>query len=120
MKITKNMMLGSQWVASQLNISAVMVSPPRAHVRPIITQMGTVYRSTMKRPYMAALKRPLAADPLLFRKKDTVMGTMGKTQGVRSIRKPQRMASRMRLQRPLDSPPADDTVSFPSTLRVVS
>ena len=42
MKITKNRMLGSQCVLSQLKISAVTVSPPRSHVRPMIRQMGTV------------------------------------------------------------------------------
>ena len=34
------------------------------------------------------------------------MGTMGNTQGVRSIKRPQRMASRMSFQRPTE---ADDS-----------
>ena len=42
MKITKKMMLGSQWVDSQLKMSAVTVSPPSIHVRPMIMLMGTV------------------------------------------------------------------------------
>ena len=60
MKITKKRMFGSQWVESQLKISAVTVSPPRSQVRPMMMLMGTVYSSTMKRPYMRALKRPPA------------------------------------------------------------
>ena len=50
----------------------------------------------MKTPYMRALKRPPFS---CLMKKDTVMGTMGNTHGVRSMRKPHRMASRMRPQR---------------------
>ena len=42
MNITKNMILGSQCVASQLKISAVTPAPPRAHVRPMMTHIGTV------------------------------------------------------------------------------
>ena len=102
-KTAKKMRLGSQWVANQLNISAVTAAPPIRRVRPIIKQMGSVYSRTMKRPYIKALKRPAAgeADPL--RKKDTVIGTIGKTQGVSSMASPQRMASRTRAQR---EPPA--------------
>ena len=36
MNTTKKMMFGSQWVASQLNMSAVTVDPPNAQVRPMI------------------------------------------------------------------------------------
>ena len=53
----------------------------------------------MKSPYMNALKRPAAAVVELFRKKDTVMGTMGKTQGVSNMAKPHNMASSIRAQR---------------------
>ncbi len=42
MKITKKMIFGSQWVLNQLKISAVTVSPPSIHVRPMIMLMGTV------------------------------------------------------------------------------
>ena len=98
MNTRKKMMFGSQCVASQLKMSAVTASPPISRVSRMMTEMGTVYRSTMKRPYMLALKRPLAAEPELFIKKDTVIGTIGKTQGVRSIAKPQSMASSIRAQ----------------------
>ena len=60
----------------------------------------------MNRPYMNALKRPLAAEPLCLRKKDTVMGTMGNTQGVSSMRKPHTIASRIKPQREELSCPA--------------
>ena len=56
----------------------------------------------MNTPYMKALKRPWCTLSDALRKKDTVMGTMGKTQGVRSMARPQRMASRRRAH----SPPA--------------
>ena len=92
MKMTKNRMFGSQWVASQLKISAVIPAPPSSQVRPMMMQMGTVYSSTMNSPYMAALKRPPVS---CLMKNETVIGTMGNTQGVRSIRKPHRMASRI-------------------------
>ena len=108
-------MLGSQWVDSQLKMSAVTAEPPIAQVRPMMTQIGMVYSRMMKRPYITALKRPLRTFSERLRKNDTVMGTMGKTQGVRSIRKPQRMASRIRAQR---LPPAD--AALPSTWRVAS
>ena len=102
-KTAKKMRLGSQWVANQLNISAVTAAPPIRRVRPMMRQMGTVYSRTMNNPYIKALKRPAAgeADPL--RKKDTVIGTIGKTHGVSSMASPQRMASRTRAQR---EPPA--------------
>ena len=89
------MMFGSQWVASQLNMSAVTVAPPKSLVSRMISEIGTVYSSTMKSPYMQALKRPAAGLPEPFIKNDTVIGTIGNTQGVRSIAKPQRMASRI-------------------------
>ena len=118
MKMTKKMMLGSQCVDSQLNMSAVTAEPPMAHVRPIIMDMGMVYSSTMKRPYIPALNRPAAGLPLCLRKKDTVMGTIGNTQGVSSIRKPQSIASRISPQSDLEppSPPAAE----PFTCTVVS
>ena len=47
----------------------------------------------MKRPYMAARKRPRALFSEPLRKNDTVMGTIGNTQGVSSEASPQRMAS---------------------------
>ena len=42
MNTMKKMMFGSQWVASQLKISAVTVVPPATQVMPMITQMGSV------------------------------------------------------------------------------
>ena len=60
MNTTKKMMFGSQCVESQLKMSAVTASPPIQRVSIMITKIGTVYRSTMNRPYMAALKRPAA------------------------------------------------------------
>ena len=98
MNTMKKMMFGSQWVASQLNMSAVTVSPPKSHVRPMMMEIGNVYRSTMKRPYIEALNLPAAGVDEPFMKKDMVMGTIGKTQGVRSIAKPQRIASSIRPQ----------------------
>ncbi len=57
----------------------------------------------MKRPYIAALNLPFALLGLPFMKKETVIGTIGNTQGVRSIARPQRIASSMSAQRfPLD------------------
>ena len=100
MNTRKKMRFGSQCVASQLKMSAVTVSPPRRRVRPMMTQMGTVYSRTMNRPYMKALKRPWCTFSEPFRKKETVIGIIGNTQGVRSIAKPQRMASMMRAHRP--------------------
>ena len=44
---------------------------------------------------MPARKRPSAGFPELFMKNETVIGTMGKTQGVSSAAKPQRIASMM-------------------------
>ena len=57
----------------------------------------------MNRPYMNALKRPAAGVDEPFMKKEMVIGTIGKTHGVNSIAKPQRMASRMS---PQMEPPA--------------
>ena len=42
MNTMKKIRFGSQWVASQLNMSAVTALPPISHVRPIMTLMGTV------------------------------------------------------------------------------
>ena len=100
MNTRKKMRFGSQCVASQLKMSAVTVSPPRRRVRPMMTLMGTVYSRTMNRPYMKALNRPWCAFSDPFRKNETVIGIIGNTQGVRSIAKPQRMASMMRAHRP--------------------
>lgn len=99
MKTTKNTRFGSQWVDSQLKMSAVTLSPPTSQVMAMMREIGTVYRSTMKSPYMAALKRPAALLPWPLTKNDMVIGTIGKTHGVRSIANPQSMASRMRAQR---------------------
>ena len=66
----------------------------------MMTLMGTVYSKTMNRPYMKALNRPWCAFSDPFRKKETVIGIIGNTQGVRSMAKPQRMASMMRAHRP--------------------
>ena len=49
----------------------------------------------MKNPYMAARKRPSAGLPEPFMKNETVIGTIGKTQGVSSAANPQRIASMM-------------------------
>ena len=118
-KITKKMMLGSQCVASQLKMSAVTAEPPTAHVRPMIRHIGTVYRRTMKMPYIRALNRPFAGVSLCFRKNDTVIGTIGNTHGVSSIRNPQRIASRMSPQMLLE-PLSAAAVPFPSTCTVAS
>ena len=53
----------------------------------------------MNRPYIIALNLPCAGEADPFTKKDTVIGTIGKTQGVRSIANPQSMASSIRAQR---------------------
>ena len=95
MNTMKKMIFGNQCVESQLKMSAVTASPPIILVSMMITEIGTVYRSTMKRPYIAALKRPCATFSEPFIKKETVIGTIGKTHGVRSIANPQRMASRI-------------------------
>ena len=50
MNTAKNTRFGSQWVESQLKMSAVTASPPIARVSIIIMEMGTVYSSTMNRP----------------------------------------------------------------------
>ena len=49
----------------------------------------------MKIPYIPALKRPAATLEEPFMKNDTVIGTIGKTQGVRSIANPHAIAWRM-------------------------
>ena len=54
----------------------------------------------MKTPYIKALNFPSALDPEFFRKNETVIGTIGNTQGVRSIANPQRIASMISAQRP--------------------
>ena len=59
----------------------------------------------MNIPYISALNLPAAGESLCLRKNDTVMGTMGNTQGVSSIRNPHRIASRIRPQRPFASLP---------------
>ena len=99
MKMAKNRMLGSQCVASQLKMSLLTVSPPSILVRPMMMDIGTVYSRTMNRPYIAARKRPwdLFSEP--FRKNETVIGTIGNTQGVSNEASPQRMASMINAQR---------------------
>ena len=79
-----------------LKMSAVTVSPPAMRVIRIITDIGTVYKRTMNSPYIRALNLPIAGfeDPL--RKKDMVIGTIGKTHGVSNIASPQRIASIIR------------------------
>ena len=67
----------------------------------MIAAIGTVYSATMKRPYISARNLPRALFSEPFRKKETVMGTIGKTQGVSSAAKPQRMASIINAQSPL-------------------
>jgi hypothetical protein len=98
MNTTKKIVFGSQCVASQLKISAVTASPPAILVMAIMSEIGTVYRTTMNSPYISALKRPCAGVEDPFRKNDTVIGTIGKTHGVRSITNPQMMASITRAQ----------------------
>ena len=109
MNTMKKMMFGNQWVASQLNMSAVTALPPISQVKPVIIEIGTVYSSTMKSPYMKALKRPSAGLWDCFMKKEMVIGTMGNTQGVRSMANPHRIASmisahKLPLSLPLASP----------------
>ena len=47
----------------------------------------------MKNPYIPARMRPSAGLPEPFMKNETVIGTIGKTQGVKRAAKPHRMAS---------------------------
>ena len=56
---------------------------------------------------MKALNRPAAGEEDPFMKKEIVIGTMGKTQGVRSIAKPHKMASMI-------SPQSPEALSDPS------
>ena len=49
----------------------------------------------MNRPYIDALNRPAEADSLPLRKNDTVIGIIGKTQGVSSASSPQPIATRI-------------------------
>ena len=114
MKTRKKMILGSQWVASQLKISAVTASPPMIWVIRIMTAIGTVYSRMMQSPYNAAMVRPRVLFSLPLRKNETVMGTIGKTQGVSSAANPHKMASIIALQ---SEPPRLDEVD-PSVLSV--
>ena len=91
--ITKNNIFGIQWVDSQLNISAVTDSPPKKYVTKIIAAIGTVYRIMIDRPNTLAKNLDLALSSPLFMKNETVIGTIGKTHGVRSAAKPQSIAS---------------------------
>ena len=52
----------------------------------------------MKSPYIKALNRPFLGSSPPFRKKEMVIGTIGKTQGVSSMANPHRMASRINPQ----------------------
>ena len=104
MKTMKKIRFGSQCVASQLKMSAVTVSPPTIRVIKIMSVIGKVYSRTMNRPYIKALNRPAAGEDEPFIKKEIVIGTIGKTQGVSNIAKPQRIASMIRAQRPFESP----------------
>ena len=52
----------------------------------------------MKKPYIVARKRPCAGDCEPLMKNDTVIGTIGNTQGVKSAAKPQRIAVMSELQ----------------------
>ena len=84
-----------------------------------MTAMGNVYSITMKIPYKAAFRRLLRLSLLPLRKKETVMGTMGKTQGVTSATSPNAIAWRMIPQREGDGsgssgPAASATVTGPS------
>ena len=63
----------------------------------------------MKSPNTDALIRPAAGEPLPFIKKDTVMGTIGNTQGVTSAAKPHRIASIIR-------PQSDSSPSAPAAV----
>ena len=58
----------------------------------------------MKNPYMPARRRPTAGLPALFMKNETVIGTIGKTQGVSRAANPQRIASIINAQS--EPPPA--------------
>ena len=63
----------------------------------------------MKSPYMNALNRPSTGLADCFMKKEMVMGTIGNTQGVSSMAKPQRIASMIsphRLFEPVPELPA--------------
>ena len=62
----------------------------------------------MNNPYIPARNRPRALFSEPFRKKETVIGTMGKTHGVRSAAKPHRMASSIM---PQSEPPPAAVVS---------
>ena len=68
----------------------------------------------MQSPYNAAMVRPRVLFSLPLRKNETVMGTMGKTQGVSSAANPHKMASIIALQ---SEPPRLDEVD-PSVLSV--
>ena len=71
----------------------------------------------MKSPYMNALNLPAAGldDPL--RKKDTVIGTIGKTQGVSRAANPHRMASIISPQlNPLPLPVAEPSAASRSLI----
>ena len=57
----------------------------------------------MNSPYMKALKRPAAGVEEPFMKNDMVIGTIGNTQGVRSIANPHNTASSIRAH---NEPPA--------------
>ena len=78
----------------------------------------------MKSPYIAALNRPAAGDDAPFMKNDTVIGTIGNTQGVSRAANPQRMASMTRAQlKPFFSPSAlspAGTISALSPARAIS
>ena len=50
MKTRKKRIFGSQWVESQLKMSAVTPLPPTSLVTPMMALIGTVYSSTIKRP----------------------------------------------------------------------
>ena len=107
MNTRKKIIFGSQWVASQLNMSAVTPLPPTSQVTPIMAEMGTVYSRTMNSPYIMALKRPAAGEPLPFMKKEIVIGTIGNTHGVNSMANPHSIASRI-------SPQSEDPAEGPS------
>ena len=47
----------------------------------------------MNRPYIDALNRPAEVDSLPLRKNDTVIGIIGKTQGVSNASSPQPIAT---------------------------
>ena len=64
----------------------------------MITPIGTVYNTTMNKPYIKARKRPFAALPEPFKKNDTVIGIIGKTQGVSNAISAQPIALRIKPQ----------------------